>query len=267
MIERYTKQKNIKSGNISIEKKDIQGIFPTHWHEFYEIEFILDGCGEYIIDGKKYEIKKGMLFFITPINFHEVKTTKSQIINIMFSDAICSRDTLFSLTADITQSAFYFSEDELPFINELLNELILSAEQKDIIYSSSLLNTLLLKTGKKAKNKSIAELTYVQSAILYTLNNFRSKLTLSETAAHIGLSSSYLSSMFPAEAGMTFKEYLNSLRFEYAKKLLIFSDMNVSEICFESGFEDYANFLRRFKKHFGLPPGQFRRRYRLSAPQ
>jgi len=36
------------------------------------------------------------------------------------------------------------------------------------------------------------------------------------------------------------------------------SDMSVSEICYESGFEDYANFLRRFKVIYGMPPGQYR---------
>lgn len=48
--------------NIGASKKRINGDYSIHWHDFYEIEFILDGSGTYIIDGIDYPIKKGMLF-------------------------------------------------------------------------------------------------------------------------------------------------------------------------------------------------------------
>lgn len=266
MITRFTKSQNISSDGISAERKTIYGSFPTHWHDFAEIEFILDGSGEYVIDGKKYNIEKNMLFFMTPINFHRVKLNDSgaDIVNIMFSENICNNNTLFTLTSGINENAVLFPEHDAKFIRCLLAELITAVKQKDRIYYTTLLDTLLLKTVKRSKNKSIPALTYVQSAMLYILNNFRADITLSDTAKYVGLSPAYLSSVFSKEAGVNFKEYLNVIRFNYAQKMLTYSDMSVSEVCYESGFDDYANFIRGFKARFGMPPGKFRKENKIS---
>lgn len=265
MIERFTKSQNISAEGISVEQKVISGNFKTHWHDFVEIEFILSGSGKYVIDGKSYDIEKNTLFFMTPINFHQVSIDKNaEIVNIMFSENICNNNTLFTLTSGISENVVRFSDNDALFVKCLLSELITAVEQKDKVYYSSLLDTLLLKTVKRTKNKSIPTLTYVQSAMLYILNNFRSDITLADTAKYVGLSSAYLSSVFSKEAGINFKEYLNSIRFEYAKKMLTYSDMNVSEICYESGFDDYANFIRSFRTRFGTSPGKFRNESNMS---
>lgn len=259
VIRRFTKQQNMHCDEISVVRKNIYGDFDTHWHEYYEMEYIIEGSGEYIIDGKKYDIKKGMLFFMSPINFHELKNSDAEIINVMFSGNMCDRSTLFSLFSGLSENVVYFKNAESDFVESLLTELISAVLSGDKIYYESILNCLMIKTGNAAKSILSSRLTYIQNAMLYILNNFRSGISLSDAAAHVGLTPAYLSSVFPKEAGVTFKDYLNSIRFDYAKKLLIYSDISVSEICYESGFDDYANFIRNFKKHFGMPPGQFRK--------
>ena len=259
MIKKFTKQQNMQCDEISASQKRIYGDFDTHWHEYYEMEYILEGSGEYIIDGKKYDIEKGMLFFMSPINFHELKNTDAEIINIMFSDELCNRNTLFSLFSESNENAVCFKDNEAQFVELLLKDIVTAVSSGDKIYYESILNCLMIKTGNTAKSILSTRLTYIQSAMLYILNNFRSGITLSDTASHIGLTPAYLSSVFSREAGVTFKDYLNSIRFDYAKKLLIHSDINVSEVCYESGFDDYANFIRNFKKFYGMPPGQYRK--------
>ena len=93
----------------------------------------------------------------------------------------------------------------------------------------------------------------------YIRNNFRSRISLENVAKAVDISPAYLSSIFPKETNMGYKEYLNTLRFEYAKKLLMYSDMSIGEICFESGFDDYANFMRSFKKRFDTSPALYRK--------
>lgn len=268
MIERFTKSQNISADGISVERKLICGEFKTHWHDFVEIEFILSGNGQYIIDGEKYDIEKNMLFFMTPINFHRVIINDTaEIVNIMFSENICNNNTLFTLASGISENAVHFSEPDAMFVKCLLNELETAVGQKDKVYYSSILDTLLLKTVKRTRNKSIPTLTYVQSAMLYVLNNFRSEVKLSDIADYVGLSPAYLSSVFSKESGVNFKEYLNSIRFEYAKKMLTYSDMSVSEVCYESGFDDYANFIRSFKARFGISPGKFKKDFKSALKE
>lgn len=258
MIKRFTKSQNIFNNDICAIKKHIYGDFPMHWHEFFEIEYIIDGKGEYCIDGQTYQIESGMIFFMTPINFHELKNVDAEIINLMFSSDLSTPDALFQISGHGIERAIKFNKTEVSFIETLLTELCLAVKDKDITYASSLLNPLLLKLGRTTNKNHHSELTYVQSTMLQLQNNFRSKVTLSDVAATVGLSPSYLSNIFSNELGIGFKEYLNTLRFEYAKKLLLYSNMNISEICFESGFDNYANFLRGFKNRYGNSPARFR---------
>lgn len=259
MIRRITKENKISASGITIVQKTICGEYKTHWHEFFEIEFILSGSGEYVIDGRAYNVEKNMLFFMTPINFHRVSVNgNAEIINIMFTEDLISDFALSFLTAGSFENAMQFSEPDSGFIKNVLSELLAASRQNDKTYCAALLNVLLLKIGKRTK-KSIPQLTYVQSAMLYILKNFRSEITLADTAGNIGISSAYLSSIFHSETGVKFKEYLNTTRYDYAKKLLIYSDMSISEICSESGFNDYANFIRGFTSRFGTAPGKFRK--------
>ena len=92
----------------------------------------------------------------------------------------------------------------------------------------------------------------------YIINHFREKVTLEDVARYAGLTPAYASAVFKKEMATNFKRYLNNLRFSYAKNLLTCSDMSVTQICGECGFEDYPNFIRRFKKHFGMTPSDMR---------
>ena len=58
---------------------------------------------------------------------------------------------------------------------------------------------------------------------------------------------------------ISFSMYLDNIRFSYAKNLLCFTDYPILEIAQTSGFADYTNFVRRFKKINGLTPTEFRK--------
>ena len=73
------------------------------------------------------------------------------------------------------------------------------------------------------------------------------------------LSESHFSRKFLEETGKNFKEYLNNIRYDYARKLLVYSDMTVLQICSECGFDDYPNFVRRFKMKTGSSPTEYRK--------
>lgn len=259
MIQRLTKTDYISSCAINASKKTIKGNYSIHWHDFYEIEFIIRGCGTYIIDGICHEIKKGMLFFMTPVNFHEIKNSDAEIINVMFSNDACNRNTLFDTTGSDINNIISLNDNDFDVVLTLLNELIFSANNNHPQYSSSILDCLLYKAKISQKYSNSINLTHVRTAMLYIQNHFRSNISLDDVASFVGLSAPYISSLFPKETGMTFKNYLSSLRFDYAKKLLTYSDMNITQVCSESGFDDYANFLRHFKKRFGMTPNDFKK--------
>jgi AraC-like DNA-binding protein len=78
-------------------------------------------------------------------------------------------------------------------------------------------------------------------------------------AQYFDLSESYLSALIKSALGLTFSDYLHNLRLMYACTLLVSTDMSVTDISYASGFQSYRNFVRFFRKHYGVNPMQFRK--------
>ncbi|MNY74541.1 HTH-type transcriptional activator RhaR [compost metagenome] len=69
----------------------------------------------------------------------------------------------------------------------------------------------------------------------------------------------YLSTVFRKKTGLTPVVYLQNIRIEQAKRLLLHSKLNVEEIAFQTGFADDAYFIKVFKRMVGQTPSSFRR--------
>ena len=95
----------------------------------------------------------------------------------------------------------------------------------------------------------------------YIDENFPNRFPdVTETAHAIGCSPNYLSSLFLRAHGVTVKEYVNTLKFNYARRMLEESSYNVSEIAGSCGFSDVIYFSRQFRARFGYTPSQLRTR-------
>lgn len=89
-------------------------------------------------------------------------------------------------------------------------------------------------------------------------NFSKEEISLNTVAARVNISPSYFSSIFSQEMGVTFVEYLTSVRMERAKELLRCSNLKTSEIGYEVGYKDSHYFGYLFKKTVGCTPKEFR---------
>lgn len=81
-------------------------------------------------------------------------------------------------------------------------------------------------------------------------------ITLGKLAEAFYMNSTSISRQFKKHTGLTLRSYILSRRIELAKFLL--SDgMSITDACFQSGFGDYANFIRSFTKMVGISPGKY----------
>ena len=253
-MERFTREQHVNKIGLTVSEKRLHGDYNVHWHEFYEIEYITEGKGEYVVDGVSYPIRPGMLFLMTPLNFHSVKADNCRGFNLMFSEKLCNGEFLARLIQCAHGKALLFPAEDRTFLSALMTELTLATGEA---YLSALLNSILGKilTIEDDQNE---EITPVSKGVVYLLQNFRKNPTLAETAAFAGFTPTYFSMLFKKETGETFKQYVDRLRFDYAKKLAQHSNLSVQQICYESGFENYPNFIRRFKSRFGVSPGELK---------
>ena len=125
----------------------------------------------------------------------------------------------------------------------------------------SALLSLVLKVGLPlADGKMSSGSSFAKKACEYISEHFGEQITLDDIAKEMHLAPTYFSTLFSKTLGVTFISYLSSVRMNYAKQLLVYSDKSVTRICFECGFSSLSHFLREFKKQNGITPTEFRKK-------
>lgn len=248
--------KELNESGIYIKHRRLIDNVDIHWHEFYEIEYVTDGRGKVYINEKVYELKPNTMLFLSPVDFEKIEVENSiSIINLAFSGAVISSDIASYLPSG---SVIY---DYPPAIFEiLLNESNINDSWFNKKYIN-LVNSVLIDIVRESYfSEEATEYSPIIKALGYMDLNFKKTITLEQISNHVGLTPTYFSHIFHQQMKVTFKEYLLTLRLEYAAKLLLISDYSSTEICYNSGFNDFSNFSRAFKKRFSASPCEYRKK-------
>lgn len=99
----------------------------------------------------------------------------------------------------------------------------------------------------------------ISCAVDYVRKNYARPITVNEVADYVGYSHSYFSNLFKKEMECGFRTYLNRVRIEKSKILLLSGKFTVPEICEITGFPDQSTFGKVFKQETGVTPGRFRK--------
>lgn len=98
----------------------------------------------------------------------------------------------------------------------------------------------------------------IKETVEYINIHFKEKLRLGDIANHFHVNQSYLSTLFTRELGKNFTDYLTGIRLGEAKRLLMESSLNLTQIAYQCGFEDQSYFSKVFRKVEGLAPKDYR---------
>lgn len=98
----------------------------------------------------------------------------------------------------------------------------------------------------------------INTVVDYVTQNYNQDITLSSVASLIGMSDSHFSRFFKKATGNRFIEFVNRMRISRACSLLTETDQQIATICFQVGFNNVANFNRRFHELKGVTPRDFR---------
>jgi len=132
-------------------------------------------------------------------------------------------------------------------------------ESKTIEELTDILHTIVERvTNQIASFRGIPHAVALRKAESFILENFTRKISLHEIASVAGLSAPYFSSIFKEEMGENLSKYLNRLRVEKSSRLLLETDMSLSEIAGACCFEDQSWFSKTFKAYTGISPGKYR---------
>ncbi|NLR57472.1 helix-turn-helix transcriptional regulator [Chitinophaga polysaccharea] len=110
--------------------------------------------------------------------------------------------------------------------------------------------------------KTAAQEQRITQVFDYIYRNFRNTISLEEVAAAIHMTASGFCRYLKKTTNRTFVEILKDIRISHAAKLLLTGNYNISEACYQSGYNNLSNFYQHFKEVKGLPPNKFLKQYR-----
>ncbi|MEM6630601.1 MAG: AraC family transcriptional regulator [Bacteroidota bacterium] len=95
----------------------------------------------------------------------------------------------------------------------------------------------------------------------YILSNYNSDMRIKEVADQINLTEAAFFKFIKKHTQKTFTEIVNEIRINEASKLLMMTDMSITAVCYECGYNNISYFNRKFKAIMGKPPREFREEY------
>lgn len=247
--------------HIHVQKKWTPGV-NMHWHNYFELEIVAEGTGRHILNGTEYALLPGDAFFLTPTDFHEIKTDDALLIwNVSFDEEMLTPGMLSCLLSADMCRAYRFTDNEfdrlIMAVQLLQHECRTDGPCKKQL--CEYLVSCLLRSNPThfREGHSQAQLDGIRLAVQYLELHFREKISLAQLAAQAGFHPAYFSELFRQYTGETYIERLNSLRISYARMLLA-NGLSVSDACFASGFGSLSNFLATFKQRCGMTPSAYR---------
>ena len=130
------------------------------------------------------------------------------------------------------------------------------------IYAEGYLTLLLadlLPSLSLQTRKSTEDLELEQRLLLYLDANYTKELSLDSLSKEFGVSRFVLSRIFTEKFHTTFPDYMNSRRLDYARDLLLSTELSVTQIALDAGFGSSRTFFRAFQDTFHTTPGAYRR--------
>lgn len=270
---------NLQNQQFQVEVFDANrhfGVKYPHRHDFFEVLFLEKGSGFHIIDSNKYEIKPPSIFFMSPGQAHRFE----------FSNDI--EGYIFIFTPD-----FYLINQtnpnrliEFPFFFTIQqdNPPLLLEEKSNVDFLKSLFKKGIDLDFSKEKNievlRSLLDLILTSSSSLYEVEHqqknrgkghiivkqfyqlieefHKDNLTVNQFAEKLALTPNHLTQTIKKLTGKTTNEIIKSKQILEIKRLLIHTNLGVSEIANQFNFADQSYFTRFFRKETGKTPLQYR---------
>jgi len=255
--------------------------YKIHSHKNFELNYILNGWGTRFVGDSIESFARGDLVLIGPDLPHcwEIQGVSHgnhpECLTIHFHENFIGQKLIqspeLSPIYDMFRESFLgiqFYGEEVIDVSYILHKMLKSNNLRRLIYLLEIFEVLtrtdqrkkLARPGfmEKTDNPESEKLKRVYE---YILVNFSKKVRLDDVASLCYLSPSAFCRFFEKSTGKPLFTYLKEVRIGYACKLLQESDLSISDICYQSGFNNLAHFNNQFKEICTVTPGQYRKNF------
>ncbi|WP_259067037.1 AraC family transcriptional regulator [Mucilaginibacter sp. X4EP1] len=244
---------------------------PVHKHTHYELQFIIKGSGQHIINDQTYNYKKGDLFILPPQDTHFFIFNERTAIGVIKFHEGFFED--FLQDADFKQLLTRFSSPNrkvnLSGSNReqviKLMELVISEHRKVTAYQNFIIKSSLALVLALMSKDSELNVVPLKEEKIQTILNFidqhiteKRLLSIPKMAEQFNISKAYFNQYFTKATGSTFKKYVQTYALNLIAHQLVHRDKTLSELAYEYGYSDESHLSNAFKAHFGVSPSAFK---------
>lgn len=239
-----------------------------HFHKNFELLLVIKGNCIYTVGSDVYDLQAGDAIFVLPFQVHHFEVGENAAVRCLtFSELLILTLAKQFEKKKIPCPVFRPSENTARYFLDSITELFgsRSGDNRQLPQAKRIkLKGLLYAIG----GELIGQITpvtaggtdmVVMDIVNYIADNFKANISLRDVATAKGYNYQYLSRVFNRTFGINFKTMLNQYRTNHALELLRDSELPLTEIAFESGFQSVRSFDHVFRERFGKAPKEFRK--------
>jgi len=270
MMESDIKSLSFQLESITKSKYDSDWHSTLHTHPFTELFYVVDGKGEFNIQGQRFPVKANDFVIINPqVEHTELSSPDEPLEYIVLGIRGLSFSNLTPVSEGGHPFSFFNLRDEQKDILRYLNAMVQEATSQSMSYElvcHNLLEILLIKilrhqhfdleVGKQSK--ATKDISFIKH---YLETYYHESIQLEDLASMTHLSRFYISHSFKKEIGMSPMEYLIDIRIKESKILLRTTNYSISQVADIVGFTTPTYFSKQFRKSTGISPTDYREQF------
>ena len=262
MSKELTLPKDLLCGYFDCSTFGYLKVSPNRVSTLFEIEYFLeDGKSTYSND-TVFPIRRGWAYICTP---GEVRYS-----DLPFKTKYVKFSAEGTLAEMLLSAPRYFrvyqSNEALALLDDIISLYSVSSPDENILLQGKLLSyiALILEESKRSKAVDSYKNKIAIKAQDFIKEHYGESIKLADIAKEVSLTPNYFHTLFSEVCKITPREYLLKQRLTAAKRLLLITEMSISEISEQCGFKTQQYLTSVFKSHFDCSPAEFRRRHQNS---
>ncbi|MDO4649052.1 MAG: AraC family transcriptional regulator [Eubacteriales bacterium] len=259
-----------------IDKTHPRYVMSYHWHVEYELIRVIEGNFTVTLDEKTFRTTKGDVIFVNSGVLHAGIPEQCVYECIVFdmnaflkANPACAEYMQRVIHQELMIFPHFTSEQSE--ILSCVSAIFEAMSQKPDGYHLSVFgqfyhlfgivfgNHYYLE-GVAPTRRDYKRIMQLKKVVEFLERNYTTQITLQELSASVSMSPKYFCRFFSEMTHQTPMDYLNRMRIEQACYQLSASDASITEIAYQTGFNDLSYFIRTFRKYKGMTPGKYKRR-------
>lgn len=269
----------IQQSDFGIFAKEVSAFSPkqpvdyAHRDNYYIFAMMVSGKCRFSLDFKEYHLSEGDILCIQPNQVHQIIEAGDAKAFLLFIDEVFIDSLIKQTLAEYALSPIPFKSNDIQYseLNQLFSMVLYRIDEKESNESKHILQNLscavvgiitdsIRKIARQQpKNRRHIEITLAFKELISKEKQINRKVSHYAESLHI--SSVYLNEVIKDITGVSVSRFIQNEVVLRAKRMLVYTSLNIKEIADRLGIDDYAYFTRLFSKVAGMSPTSYRKKY------